>query len=180
MRRLFGILIALAVPMVMVSAVALAAYRPGLPEMAQATLNRYVTRLQQLGRPATVLEMRAAGYPRSFTAALSGPTFGDGIYYGVSYVDANTPGPWPPTVTASTAFTYTPGFSPATGFSGQRPLPYPPEEIWCVRLQPDEGGAPEVVLVALHQDLYNASWAVHELPPTSVAQTLALVGCAFK
>jgi hypothetical protein len=182
MRRLTGILIALMLPMILVGGLVWATYQPGLPEMAQSTLARYQARLKQLGQPATMLEARPAAYPRAFTAALSGPTFGDGVYYGVSYVDVDTPGPWQPTATEFSVYTHTTtsGISAASYAGGQRPLPYPPDEAWCVRLQPERSGAPVTVLLALHQDLYNASWAVHELPAANLDQTLALLGCASK
>ena len=170
----------------MLGAVALATFRPGLPDMGQATLNRYLVHLRQVGRPATLLEMRFAGNPRSFTRALSGPTFGDGVYYGVSYTDAgavvnaNAPRAAATSVLDGMSVTYTSGIEPVASYGSQRPMPYPPEEIWCVRLQPEAGGAPEAVLLARHEDLYNGSWAVHELPPETGAQTLAQVGCAWK
>jgi hypothetical protein len=51
------------------------------------------------------------------------------------------------------------------------PLPFPPNEVWCVLLKrvngaetnfPDDDVA-TLVLVALHQDLYNADYVVHEI-----------------
>jgi hypothetical protein len=50
-------------------------------------------------------------------------------------------------------------------------LPYPPQEAWCVRLEASAsagltGGLPasEIVLVALHMNLYNGDWMVHVWP----------------
>jgi hypothetical protein len=56
-------------------------------------------------------------------------------------------------------------------------LPYPPEDLWCVRLKSAAPTVPKVVLIALHQDMYTARWAVHE--PIDVEAVLAAVGCQF-
>jgi hypothetical protein len=66
------------------------------------------------------------------------------------------------------------------------PLPYPPEELWCVLLKMEPRYAPDffkyqLVFVARHQDLYNADWVIHEAnrPPSSpeIKQTLSRIGC---
>jgi hypothetical protein len=56
-------------------------------------------------------------------------------------------------------------------------LPYPPEDLWCVRLKSADPTIPKVVLLALHQDMYTARWAVHE--PVDADAVLAAVGCRF-
>ena len=56
-------------------------------------------------------------------------------------------------------------------------LPYPPEDLWCVRLKSIDPAVPQVVLIALHQDMYTAHWTVHE--PIDVEAVLAAVGCHF-
>jgi hypothetical protein len=58
-----------------------------------------------------------------------------------------------------------------------RPLPYPPEDVWCVRLKSADPTVPRVLLIAFHKDIYTASWVVHE--PNDVAAVLAAVGCHF-
>jgi hypothetical protein len=58
-----------------------------------------------------------------------------------------------------------------------RPLPYPPEDVWCVRLKSADPTVPRVLLIAFHKDIYTASWVVHE--PNDVAAVLAAVGCRF-
>ena len=76
-----------------------------------------------------------------------------------------------------TVITCSNGITSVTGYDGslspQRPLPYPPAEVWCVRLQPEA-----TVLVALHGDMYVDVWVVHELLPGTAAQTPALIGSA--
>jgi hypothetical protein len=85
MRRAFGIFIALIIPMLVIGLIALTTYRPGPPEMAQSTLDRYLAHLRQAGHPAKVLTTRPANYPLRFTAALSGPAFGESSYYNRRY-----------------------------------------------------------------------------------------------
>jgi hypothetical protein len=58
-----------------------------------------------------------------------------------------------------------------------RPLPYPPEDLWCVRLKSADPTIPRVVLIAFHKDIYTASWVVHE--PADVPAVLSAVGCQF-
>ena len=186
MRRLFGILIALAVPTLVVVAVALATYHPGPPDAAQERLNRYLSYLEKTGRPAALVAVRPATYPRRFTADLSGPTFGSGAYFWVTDNDA-------PVVTLSgywansMSITSTVGLTPAALSNGYgKPLPYPPEEAWCVQLKPGAASvsqgvpAPGIVLLALHDDLYVSTWVVHELPAETVTETMATVGCTMK
>ena len=56
-------------------------------------------------------------------------------------------------------------------------LPYPPEDLWCVRLKSADPTVPKVIMIALHQDMYTARWGVHE--PIDVEAVLAAVGCQF-
>jgi hypothetical protein len=182
MRRLFGIMIALAVPLAVLGGLALATYHPGPPDAAQEMLNRYLNYLQKTGRPAEVVQVRPAAYPRSFTAKLSGPTFGSGHYFSVSASDApavTLSGYW----TNSAAITYSVQMTPVAVSSGYgKPLAYPPDEAWCVQLRPGAASLPPpaMVLLALHGDLYVDEWIVHELPADSVTEALRVVGCAMK
>ena len=182
MRRLFGIVIALGIPMAVIAALAIATYRPGPPDAAGEMLSRYLNYLGQTGRPAELADARPASYPRRFTANLSGPTFGNGYYFAVSYTDALQ-------VTLSSAYwanasaiTHSVEMTPMEvgGGSGGKPLPYPPDEVWCVRLKADAPSAPAAVLLALHDDLYVAYWVVHELPAGTQAATLQEIGCEGK
>ena len=66
------------------------------------------------------------------------------------------------------------------GRNGLKPLPYPPEEAWCVRLDGSADVAGRWVLVARYEDLYNADWIVHEPAgdtPGQQAAILAQIGC---
>jgi hypothetical protein len=70
------------------------------------------------------------------------------------------------------------------------PLPYPPKELWCLSLQqekPSESNTSSegitLVIVALHQDLYNADYIIHEIALETAGgienKVLAAVGCTF-
>ena len=102
--------------------------------------------------------MATALKPSAFDAAMSAKVYGVSGYYrtDVAYGEKN---------------------------AGQRPLPFPPRELWCVWLEPAgvEGGASRVVFVALHQDLYGGDWLLHEVPgpalSTKCRAILEAVGC---
>ncbi len=179
MRRLLGIFIALAVPLAVIGGVALATYRPGLPDMGQQALDSYLNHLRQAGQAATVIGASRASLPRNFTADLSGSTYGDGYYFSVIHSDA--PAQTASSPLAGPSITMTLKITPMVQSPGDgRPLPYPPSELWCVRLQPENaaGGPPEVVLVARYGDMFVDAWVVHELPPDTAASTVSLVECS--
>jgi hypothetical protein len=110
----------------------------------------------------TTLEVAAAeqaARPWEFRREMSIRSFGTSTYYSVDV--------------------------PYTGKNGFKPLPLPPVEVWCVQLKGKGGSeslgiSDRLVLVAKHQDLYNADWITH-MPPggtsLSSAEILALIGC---
>ncbi len=62
------------------------------------------------------------------------------------------------------------------------PMPYPPDQVWCVLLK--DGSEQRLVFAALHHNLYNADWIVH-IPPAAWGSaeldiTLASLGCTFE
>jgi hypothetical protein len=57
------------------------------------------------------------------------------------------------------------------------PLPYPPHDIGCARLERGAAPQPAVVFLAYHQDLYNGAWIVHEPAAPAVPDTLSAIGC---
>ncbi len=59
----------------------------------------------------------------------------------------------------------------------ERPLPYPPEDLWCIKLKSADPTIPKIVLIAFHKDIYTASWVVHE--PVDVETVLSVVDCQF-
>jgi hypothetical protein len=63
--------------------------------------------------------------------------------------------------------------------------PYPPDKVWCVLAEreyvPGYKPREQILFVALHQDLHNADWVVHEgeTKPYSASflETLSQMGC---
>lgn len=97
----------------------------------------------------TYLSASPATRPAEFSAQMSGATYGDSVYYQTDFHRRSIGGP--------------------------RPLPYPPDEVWCVTLAATRGGT-TTVFVARHVDLYNADWIIHE-PAGNPAQVMAQIGC---
>ncbi len=133
--------------------------KTGMPAVAQARLNQYLAYAYPSGG-ASVKAIARARRPWAFSQALSGSAYGDSVYF-----QTDTGPTW-------------------TETDNLRPLPYPPKELWCVRLDPEAGeseAAPTVVFVALHMDIYNADWLVHtgrQGPATPAGQNaLSAVGC---
>jgi hypothetical protein len=62
-------------------------------------------------------------------------------------------------------------------YGGYKPMPYPPNDLWCVKLISADPKAPKAIVVAQHQDIYNADWVVHEV--TDPKTVLPAVGCPF-
>jgi hypothetical protein len=69
------------------------------------------------------------------------------------------------------------------------PLPFPPDQLWCVLvkvpgLEPEEtlGRSPyAIVFLGLHIDMYNADWVAHDgirdLSAPESTRVLSLIGC---
>lgn len=170
--------VALGIPISILIAVLVVAilgdFQPGLPRDAQAELDRYL--LYQQGksgvRPA-VRRIVPAIWPGRFTAALSGASYGDSAYYQTTN---RYPEPIKP-------LRDTRGATSIHFFSESgRPLPFPPERLWCVIADPGSLQARRLLFVALHQDLYNADWLVHEPPPSAsdaeLSAAIDALGCA--
>lgn len=134
----------------------------GFTEPAQAALRQYAD-----GR--AVLRMARAARPWNLRPEMSATTFGRSVRYEVDY-NSQAIQRTVPTVIG------TPGLD-RVQIDGQMPLPYPPEDVWCVQLSTTREGQPHVVFVAYHQDLYNGAWVVHEPAVTGLADDLAQLGC---
>ncbi len=119
---------------------------------AAAALSGYTTyRANHDGKSVVVQQSVRADLPQNFTATMSGASFSQGYRYATSFTYENTP--------VIVTSVYSEVLKSYSGSSGH-PLPYPPVEVRCVRLE--EGGESKVVLLARHQDLYLADWVVHE------------------
>jgi hypothetical protein len=124
-------------------------------DMARAELMHYAS-------GASVIRMVRASRPWNLTREMSAATFGSSARYTTSRGASSRPA--------------TPGPDLLQGDTG-RPLPYPPEELWCAQLANAGESRPWVVFVAYHQDLYNGAWIVHEPVAALLDQSQAALGC---
>ena len=145
MKRPFLVIVPITVTVVMIITVAIMIFDQSFPAGANRALQAYIAHLP----PTSVKTIVPSKQPWHFTSEMSQAVFGEANGY----------------------------FQPDFYFNGQsaqtetRPLPYPPQEAWCVSLQNDA-----VVLVSLHEDLYVARWFVHEV--NLDGQVLPIIGCA--
>lgn len=99
-----------------------------------------------------------AVFPGRFTPQMSQDTFGGGNYFKSDFHPTNIP----------------------LNYLSQKPLPYPPSAVWCIRLRPADNLHPEIVFVALHEDDYHTEWIVHD--PAATGQelnaNLVTLGCS--
>jgi hypothetical protein len=174
MKRALGILALFVAPtLILAAALQLDAAR-GMPQEARAELGQYLA-YRYAGPPPLVVQPRAATRPWRLTASTSGATYGDSHFFRTAHDDA-------PIAAQARARSTVVGDAPFLGGSeGAQPIPYPPQELWCADVQPP-GELPLTILVALHADLYNADWIVHEMPgawsPEERQAGLAELGCA--
>jgi hypothetical protein len=153
MNSLVKIGLALLLPVAAVVAVVVASNQPGQIDSRQRVVQAYVQyRDKALSKSLVVGEYIHARLPQNFQAALSKLSYSDTPYYQTTQ-------------------------RTNTNYPGQIPLPYPPNDVWCVKLSSADPAAPTAILVALHQDIYNADWVVHEM--TDPATVLSAVGCKF-
>ena len=127
--------------------------KAGLPAGCQAALDQYLAyKNVSLAEGLSVKAEAKAAKPGSLTQDVSYAVYGDSTYYQTdeNYKEASGQAE-APTIWTREEF---------------RPLPYPPEEVWCILLErsaqtPGYG----VAFVSLHQDIHNAGWVVHEAAP---------------
>jgi hypothetical protein len=146
--------------------------RAGLPAGCQAALDKYLAYENvSLGEGLSVKSAVKATRPGCLTQGVSFAVYGDSVYYQTDENYEKT--------------TETTGDVEATAYwatDGRRPLPYPPEEVWCVLLERNvEAPGYGVGFVSLHQDIHNADWVVHEVGPDPFApesiQVASDLGC---
>lgn len=134
------------------------AYEPELPEAGQRALDVYLRYTNtDATSPWQVRQVAQANIPTAFPAELETTTFGDGTYFALDY-----------------------HLQPDLAGGSERPLPYPPEDLWCALLTTARDHQ-RVVFIARHADLYKAVWAVHLVPmsETLEAEVVEQVGCAL-
>jgi hypothetical protein len=141
----------------------------GFPDNARTTLDQYLTYRQRVeARAWRVQSIVRARRPWNFTPEMSALTLGDSARYRTALDLSGQPREAPIPVTTTDVLAN-------RNYQPEMPLPFPPQEVWCARLEAS-GHAPAAVFVALHQDLYNGAWIIHE-PASGVDQTLSAIGC---
>ncbi len=150
MNRLLRIVFVLALPVAAVLIIVLSGNRPGSSTSMATLVTDYVYPF--IDRGAAIKQYVQASLPQNFRAEMSKASYGNTPYYATTH-RANP------------------------NYPGQMPLPYPPNDLWCVQLKSADPAAPQVVVIALHQDIYNADWVMHEV--TDPEAVLAAVGCKF-
>ena len=156
-RFIFPMIIVLVIALTILAFVA----AQSLNSPQQTALSEYAAYLYRTRSTLVkVIQVVPAARPDKFTSEMSGPVLGNNPYYRVDQV-----------------FT-----EEYRAKSGQRALPYPPQDLSCVLLGAKESSS--VIFVALHQDLYNAQWLVHESrdlwPSDALLAQMEQVGCVFK
>jgi hypothetical protein len=150
MNRLLRVIFVLLLPTAALVIVVLAGNRSGSHSSMATLVSEYVYPF--IDRGVVIKQYVQASLPQNFRAEMSKASYGNTPYY----------------VTTHRA-------NPA--YPGQKPLPYPPNDLWCVKLKSTYPTAPQAVVIALHQDMYNADWVMHEV--TDPETVLATVGCKF-
>ena len=178
MNRLFKVLLALSLPVLAV-VILLSNVRSEQFDLRRQAVQTYVFfKRATMNQSLTIGQYVWASMPQNFRAELSQDSFGNAIYYQTTQHYALAAQPTPTHSLTATPLGVLSPFSMTTGaYMAGRPLPYPPTDLWCVQLISSDPAAPKVVLAALHQDMYNAEWIVHEV--TDPETVLATVGCKF-
>lgn len=143
-----------------------------LPSEAQTALNEYVFYRQSLPSASVVVERVArAALPSHFTTDMSGASYGSSNFYHTAHDYRE-----PIAVDLPSGSVITPSVQYV---GASRPIPFPPADLWCVVLK--YGDQLQVIFVALHQDLYNADWLVHEpradISARALSDKLGALGC---
>jgi hypothetical protein len=176
MKRLIGMMIVVFVPAMVITMVAFALYKPGLPTGAQAALDNYThLRYPPSSQPIPIRQVSRASKPQNFTVQMSSASYDVSGYFQPTYQPpfaalVGTPSPTPVGVA-------TVSFAPASGSQ----IIYPPQELWCVLLTQTDAPHRQVIFVGLYEDIYTARWIIHEVqgaaPGQDLQAVMARVGC---
>ena len=162
MRRALAVIVPLLLAAALVVTL-LVAIQINRPPAWQLELDKYVDYKDSLSSGTTTVQLvDRAGRPWNFGQDISHATFADSPYYQIDH-------------------SY-------SGRRGPRPLPFPPEEVWCALLKRDhhstdnrEEATYSIVFVAEHQDLYNADMVTHEgasdLSTQAFVESVSRIGC---
>jgi hypothetical protein len=152
MNNLLKIGLAVLLPAVAIVAVLVISNRPDQPDPRQLEVQTYLhCRSKTYTQPLQLSESVQARLPQNFTADMSKASFSNTPYY-------------------QTTCRFN------LDYAGGKLLPYPPNDLWCVKVISTDPTAPQAIVAALHQDIYNADWVVHEVSDPAVLQQ---VGCQF-
>lgn len=179
MNRLFRVILVLCLPTIAVAAVLIWNNRANPRPSYEVAVEEYVGYRRLTSIPTlTIKQYVQARLPQNFRPDMSETSFGNSIYYVTNqrydqrYNEKTDVGVWPLTATATTVPTITRWYD-----GPSKPMPYPPNDLWCAQLSSPDPAAPKVVVAGLHQDIYNAEWIVHEV--TDPETVLSKVGCEF-
>jgi hypothetical protein len=147
-----------------------------MPPQARAALDGYLTSENAVApQPAIVKQVAHALRPGRFDASFSSASIGASFYFRTTRAYRSVAIPNPLILTTSPL-----PDGASEGGRGDRALPFPPRDLWCFLLN-EEGGNGRVVFLALHEDMYNADWIVHESAgapgEATLTSRLAAVGC---
>ena len=178
MNHLLRVALVLCLAAVAVAALIISNNRANPRPAHELAVEEYMAYRRSAAIPTlTVKQYVEARLPQNFRAEMSKLSFGNAAYYATdrrydqSADHLTDVGIWPATMTATIVSTQT------TGYRGGMPMPYPPNNLWCVQLSSSDPAAPTVVVAGLHQDMYNAEWIVHEV--TDPETVLPAIGCQF-
>ena len=175
MNHLFRVILVLCLATSAVAVLIISNNRANPRLSHEVALEEYVAYQRATTLPTlTIRQYAQARLPQNFRPEMNKASFGNSIYYRTyqrynAHPDVSV---WPLTLTATTVPTLTRWYG-----GPSKPMPYPPNDLWCAQLSSPDPAAPKVVVVGLHQDMYNAEWIVHEV--TDPETVLAAVGCKF-
>jgi hypothetical protein len=175
MNRLLRLILVVSLPVAAIAVLVISNHQVNPRPAYNAAVAAYVAfQRTALSRQLAVTQITQARLPQNFQASLSKASFGESTYYRTTNrYDTTDESSWAgvgkPTKTPAAVTSY--------AYHPTMPIPYPPNDLWCVQLTSSDPAIPKAILVALHQDIYNAEWIVHEM--TDPATVLPAVGCTL-
>jgi hypothetical protein len=120
-------------------------------------------------------ELVRASRPWNLGPELGLTTAGDSLYFATDLIYDPRPDRSAPVEAGVPTSAIRSGF----GKEGT-PLPYPPQEVWCVLVH-SEAGQQVILLGRHHRDPYQTDWIIHQQPadpsPAGWIELLDLLGC---
>jgi hypothetical protein len=145
MNRLLRVILVLSLPAIAIVALVISNNRanPSPSYAAAAAAYAMYQRLTML-RPLTITQYTEARLPQNFEASMSKASFGESVYYRTTnrYYgtdESSWVGVGMPTKTPASATTY--------DYRPTMPIPYPPNELWCVQLTSPDPAVSKAIVV---------------------------------